>query len=297
MVPLGPHLITTRSAQRDLIPMLNTLLIQMTDPHIREEGRLAYGRLNTAPYLQAAIDHALALPQRPDAIVLTGDLTDFGRAREYAQLRRLLAPLDSIPVYLLPGNHDDRQQLRESFPDHTYLGKTGPVCYGVDIGGLRLLALDSAVAGASAGSLDQAQLDWLAAELAKHATRPTVIALHHPPFNTLIGHMDRIGLLQGAAQLEAIVRQHTQVERVISGHLHRSIQIRFGGTIASTAPSVAHQVCLDLADDAASAWTLEPSGYAVHALDSHGQIVTHTATVGQFDGPFAFHEPSGKLID
>ncbi|HBJ68594.1 MAG TPA: phosphodiesterase, partial [Alcaligenes faecalis] len=97
--------------------MLKTLLIQMTDPHIREEGRLAYGRLNTAPYLQDAINHALALPQKPDALVLTGDLTDFGRPQEYAHLRRLLAPLGSIPVYLLPGNHDDRQQLRESFPE------------------------------------------------------------------------------------------------------------------------------------------------------------------------------------
>lgn len=277
--------------------MLKTLLIQMTDPHIREEGRLAYGRLNTAPYLKQAIEHALTLPQKPDAIVLTGDLTDFGRPQEYAHLRRLLAPLGTIPVYLLPGNHDDRQQLRASFPEHTYLGKTGPVCYGVDMGELRLLALDSAVAGASAGSLDQEQLDWLAAELSAQPKRPTVIALHHPPFNTLIGHMDKIGLLNGAEQLEAIVRQHSNVERVISGHLHRNIQIRFGGTIASTAPSVAHQVCLDLAEDATSAWTLEPPGYAVHALSNHGQIITHTATVGQFDGPFAFHEPSGKLID
>ncbi|GHC54184.1 3',5'-cyclic adenosine monophosphate phosphodiesterase CpdA [Alcaligenes pakistanensis] len=277
--------------------MLKTLLIQMTDPHIREEGRLAYGRLNTAPYLVRAIAHVLALPQKPDALVLTGDLTDFGRPQEYAHLRALLEPLAPIPVYLMPGNHDDREQLRLSFPKHRYLGQAGPICYSVDMGELRLIALDSAVAGASAGSLDEKQLDWLAAELDQQPDRPTIIALHHPPFQTLIGHMDKIGLLQGAERLEELVRRHSNVERVISGHLHRTIQVRFGGSIACTAPSVAHQVCLDLAPDAASAWTLEPPGYAVHALNAQGHIVTHTATVGEFEGPFAFHEPDGALID
>ena len=66
---------------------MTTLLYQITDLHIREPGRLAYGRLNTAPYLQRAIDTVLACPQPPTAVVLTGDLTDFGRSQEYAHLQ------------------------------------------------------------------------------------------------------------------------------------------------------------------------------------------------------------------
>jgi 3',5'-cyclic AMP phosphodiesterase CpdA len=273
-----------------------TLLLQLSDLHIREPGRLAYGRINTAPYLAQAVESILRLPQQPDAIVITGDLTDFGRAAEYEHLRVLLAPLAPVPVYLLPGNHDAREQLRASFPEHSYLGSHGFVQYSVPVGGLQLIALDTVVPGASEGSLCPERLRWLAAELDKHTERPVVIAMHHPPFRTLIGHMDDIGLLDGAEALEQLVARHTNVERVICGHLHRSIQVRFGGTIAATVPSPAHQVCLDLAADAPSAWTLEPPGFALHALPAGGRLVSHLAASGRYEGPFAFHD-GGQLID
>jgi 3',5'-cyclic AMP phosphodiesterase CpdA len=276
-------------------PSVLTLLGQLTDLHIREPGRLAYGRIDTAPYLERAVQSVLRLPQRPDALVLTGDLTDFGRAAEYEHLARLLAPLP-MPFFLLPGNHDDRDQMRRSFPSHGYLGGSGPVHYAVQVGALRLLALDTAVAGASHGELDDGQLDWLDAQLAACRGQPVVVAMHHPPFSTLIGHMDRIGLLAGRERLEAIVARHPHVERIVCGHLHRAIDVRFGGTIASTSPAPGHQVCLDLAPDAASAWTLEPPGFRLHAWSSEGRLVTHLAAAGEFEGPYPFHE-NGALID
>lgn len=278
---------------------MTTLLLQLSDLHIREPERLAYGRINTAPYLAQAVESILRLPQQPDAIVVTGDLTDFGRAAEYEHLRALLAPLNQVkpmPVYLLPGNHDDRDQLRASFREHTYLGTQGFVQYSVPVGGLQLIALDTVVPGASEGSLCAERLSWLTAELDKHSQRPVVIAMHHPPFRTLIGHMDDIGLLAGADALEQLVSRHANVERVICGHLHRSIQVRFGGTLAATAPSPAHQVCLDLAPDAPSAWTLEPPGFVLHALPIGGRLVSHLAVSGRYDGPFPFHD-GGQLID
>jgi len=274
---------------------MNTLLLQLSDLHIREAGRLAYGRLDTAPYLRQAVDSILRLPQRPDAVVLTGDLTDFGRAGEYAHLRSLLAPL-TMPLYLMPGNHDDREQMRLSFPEHRYLGRNGFVQYSVAVGDLQLIALDTQVEGASHGGLCAQRLQWLADTLDQHRDRPVVIAMHHPPFATLIGHMDDIGLRQGAAELEALVAQHPNVERIICGHLHRSIQVRFGGTLAMTVPSPAHQVCLDLAPNAASAWTLEPPGFVLHALSDTQQLISHTVASGHFDGPHPFHA-GGLLID
>ena len=274
----------------------HTLLLQLSDLHIREPGRLAYGRIDTAPYLREAVASIGRLPQRPAALVITGDLTDFGRAAEYDHLRELLAPLAPLPIYLLPGNHDERQQLRASFPEHAWLGTEGFVQYSVPVGAMQLIALDTVVPGASEGSLCAERLDWLAAQLDAHRDRPVVIAMHHPPFRTLIGHMDEIGLLQGADELEALVARHPNVERVICGHLHRSIQVRFGGSLALTVPSPAHQVCLDLAPDAPSAWTLEPPGYAVHALPAGGRLVSHLAASGRHEGPHPFHD-GGQLID
>ena len=275
-----------------------TTFVQLSDLHIRAPGQLAYGRINTTPYLITAVQSVLNLRQQPDAVVITGDLTDFGRAAEYAHLAELLAPLP-MPVYLLPGNHDDRSQLRRSFAQHSYLGSsdaTAPINYAVQIGGLWLLALDTTVPGHSYGRLGSDQLAWLAAQLTSCASQPVVIAMHHPPFETGIGHMDDNGLRGGAAELEALVAQHPNVERVICGHLHRTIDVRFGGSIASTAPSPAHQVCLDLSPQAASQWALEPPGFKLHTLSSSGCLVSHTVPCGTFDGPYPFHDVHG-LID
>ena len=153
--------------------MTTSLLLQLSDPHIREPGRLAYGRINTAPYLAEAVASVNLLPQAPHAAVITGDLTDFGRAAEYEHLRALLTPLN-MPVYLLPGNHDSREQMRASFPQHHYLGSEGFIQYSVPVGGMQLIALDTVVPGASEGSLCTERLQWLEEELARHTSRPVV---------------------------------------------------------------------------------------------------------------------------
>ena len=126
--------------------------------------------------------------------------------------------------------------------------------------------------------------------------KPTLVALHHPPFHTGIGHMDAQGLREPQA-LEAVIAKHGHVERVLCGHLHRSITHRFGGTIASTCPSPAHQVALDLADDAPSRFVMEPPGFQLHLWEEGRGLATHTAVLGEYDGPHPFYDAAGKLID
>jgi 3',5'-cyclic AMP phosphodiesterase CpdA len=274
-------------------------LVQLSDPHIKLPGARAYGRVDTAQFLRQAVQAVLRLKQPPHAVVVTGDLTDFGRADEYAHLRELLQPI-GCPLYLLPGNHDEREGLRAAFPEHGYLRNETPfIQYAVDLGGLRLVAVDTVVPYASHGEVCAERIDQLAHLLAQDTATPTIVAMHHPPFRTLIGHMDDIGLRNPAA-LEAVVARHPQVRRVICGHLHRPIQALWANTLAMTAPSTAHQVCLDLADDAPSAFTMEPPGFLVHAWTDTGDVVSHVVPVGPagpFEGPFPFHEDDGQLID
>lgn len=276
-----------------------TFLAQITDLHIREPGRLAYGRLDTAPFFRQAVAAVQRLKQKPHAVVLTGDLVDGGSAAEYAHLAELLAPLQAeVPAFLLPGNHDERDQLRRSFAGggHAYLPDTEFVQYTVPLGndGLQLVCLDTVQAGQGAGRLCAKRLRWLEAELERLAGQPVVVAMHHPPFDTLIGHMDELGLTEGAEAFERIVAAHPNIERVICGHLHRTIYAQLGGRLCSTAPSPAHQVCLDLSREAPSAWTLEPPGFHVHAWTAPGRLVTHVAPIGEFAGPFPFHD--GEML-
>ena len=83
------------------------LVAHITDLHIKAGGKLSYRLVDTAGALHRCIDTLLAAPQQPDAVIVTGDLVDFGAESEYQFLRQILQRL-SMPVRLLPGNHDSR---------------------------------------------------------------------------------------------------------------------------------------------------------------------------------------------
>ena len=271
------------------------LIAQVSDLHIKAAGKLSYRIVDTAGMLRACIAHMLAGPQRPDVVIFTGDLVDFGRPEEYAALRALLAPL-AMPIYLIPGNHDERAAMRHAFPDHTYLRQSAEfVNYAVDDHPVRIVGLDTTVPGKSGGLVCAERLAWLDATLAAQPKKATAVLMHHPPFHTFIGHMDAQGL-EGTDAFAAVIAKHPQVERLLCGHLHRPIFSRFAGTIACTVPGPAHQVALDLADDAASRFVMEPPAYGLHAYTPLTGIVSHTAFVGAFAGPYPFYE-NGKLID
>jgi Icc protein len=271
------------------------LLAQVTDMHIKAGGKLSYRVVDTEAALARCVAHLMKLPQLPDAVIFTGDLTDFGRPEEYDNLVRLLEPL-TMPVFLMPGNHDDPETMRAKFPSHAYMRqRTGKLDYVIDEFPVRIVALDSTIPRQSGGELTASQLQWLDETLGAVPDKPTIVAIHHPPFRTGIGHMDKMPLANPAA-MEPVIARHPQVERVIAGHLHRNIVKRFGGTVASTSPSPSHQVALDLDDEAASRFVMEPPAFQLHLWSKGVGLVSHTAAIGEFAGPYPFYE-NGKLID
>jgi 3',5'-cyclic AMP phosphodiesterase CpdA len=270
------------------------IIAQISDTHIAEKGRLLYERVDTARFLAQAVQHIRTMIPSPDVVLGTGDLVDAGRPEEYRHLRELLAPLP-MPVYLIPGNHDDRQALVSQFPDHRYLPRSGFVQYVVEGYPVRLLALDTLIPGQGGGLVCAERLAWLESRLAEAPDRPTVIFMHHPPFPIGVRRMDALGLA-GADALGEVVRRHPQVERVLCGHVHRAVQVRWAGTVASTAPSTAHQVWLDLRDDAERlGFTLEPPACQVHVWRPGTGLISHTSHTGTWDGPYAFR--GGQKLD
>jgi len=280
------------------------LVAQITDPHIIARGKLFhsphraiapdappdYSRIDTGVFLRRALATLNGLNPRPDVIVLTGDLTDHGSAEEYDHLREILTTAD-VPVYLIPGNHDNREELRAAFADDGYFPKDGFLQYTVEHYPLRIVALDTNVPGYHHGELCAERLAWLGATLAAAPTRPTLVIMHHPPFATGIQHMDEAGL-RDIPSFAAVIARHNQVERVLCGHLHRTIDRRFACTVAGTAPATAHQLLLDLTPGSRPYFTFEPPGYQLH-LWHDGALVTHTTTFGDWPGPFPYHAPPG----
>jgi 3',5'-cyclic-AMP phosphodiesterase len=258
------------------------LIAQISDTHVCAEGTRLYGRIDTNAGLARAIDAVNRLRPRPDLVLMTGDLAESGQPAQYAMLRKLLARLE-IPLRVLPGNHDSRENLRAAFADHGYLGQGEFLHHAAELGPLTLIALDTQVPGEDGGTLCAERLAWLERELERSRGRPTLVAMHHPPVPIGVDWLDRSNCANAEA-LAGVVSRHPQVERILSGHVHRAAQIRFAGTVVATAPSTAYQVALELGHDGEPHLIHEPPAFLLHRWHG-GALTTHVIAVGDFGGP------------
>jgi Icc protein len=255
------------------------IIAQISDLHVGAPGQRLFGRIDTAACLARCVSSILLLQPRPDAVVASGDLVNAGAPEEYRQLRELLAPLP-IPLYLIPGNHDERSALRAEFSDHGYLPAHGTLHYAVETAALQLIMLDTVVPGRDGGAIDSGQMEWLERTLASAADRPTLIFMHHPPIVTGIRGMDEIALDAGdAARLAGLVTGSATIERIACGHVHRKIESRWAGTIVSVCPSTAYQIRLSLNGGTLDLSSQELPSYQLHYWNG-AELVTHTVAVG-----------------
>jgi hypothetical protein len=79
------------------------------------------------------------------------------------------------------------------------------------------------------------------------------------------------------------------VERIVCGHLHRPITLRWSGTVVTTAPSTAQQFSLNLQRGAPVKWVLEPPACLLHYWRAETGLVTHTSYIGDFGQAHGFH--------
>ncbi|EKU97505.1 putative phosphohydrolase [Leptolyngbya sp. PCC 7375] len=268
------------------------LIAQISDLHVQRSGKLAYGIVDTNSLVAEAIARLSRLNPQPDVVVASGDLIQDGTVEEYELLKAMLAPLQ-CPVYLMPGNHDHRDHLRQVFNTHTYLPRASShLSYAVDNYPMRMLMLDSIIPGKGGGCIDAERLAWLGQQLSAAPETPTLMFMHHPPFATGIPWMDR-KRFQGRGALAELIRQHPQVKRISCGHLHRTIYCPWAGTVASSQPSLVHQSAIDFDPDSSSQFVMEPPAYQLHVWTKE-TLVSHTMYVGEFDGPYRFSD--GKKV-
>jgi Icc protein len=265
------------------------LIAQISDLHFLPAGILAFGKVDVAGCLERAIAHLNAFDPAPDLVLITGDLTNDGDEATYDQLAAMLDRLVA-PYYPLIGNHDPRETTRRAFAHLGCLPSRGRLCYTVDDLPIRIVALDSMVERRPYGTLGPEQLAWLDARLKQRPRKPTLVALHHPPIKTGIGHMDW-SMLRDADDLAAVIGRHPQVERVLCGHVHRPVQQRFAGTIAQIAPGVAHQVQLVLGEERGP-WICEPPAVLLHHWNG-SRVVTHQSMIGSYGPTGRFSDPHG----
>lgn len=236
-------------------------LLHLSDTHFVEDARALYGAIDSDANLDRLLTRLDDADVALDAVVVTGDLADNGAPDAYRRLRTRLerfADSRGCAVVWVMGNHDDRSVVRTELLDEP--AGTASLDRVHDLGGLRVIALDSTVPGQHHGEIDAAQLEWLRAELATPAEHGTVLALHHPPVPTTLPLLQMVEL-RDAAPLGEVVRG-TDVRGVLAGHFHYATHSTFAGVPVSVGAATCYTQDLALpaghtrAHDAAQAASL-----------------------------------------
>ena len=218
------------------------LLAQISDLHVRPRGVTYKNAVDSNRMFADAVAHLNRLDPRPDLVLITGDLVDEGLPAEYDSLRELLTQLET-PYLLMPGNHYYRDLLAATFSEHDYLPKKGPKHYVIADHPVHIVSIDTTVPGDHHGLVDDAGLAWLDTALAGSRGAPTVVMMHHPPMACGIPYMDEY-MCREPERIEAVIARYPNVERVLCGHVHRPIQLRWAGTLVCACPSTATQIAL-----------------------------------------------------
>lgn len=258
------------------------ILAQVSDPHLTIGPRDA----GSAEALAAAVDAVIALDPLPDAVLLSGDLTENGTDAECARVAELVEPL-SMPIHVLAGNHDHADGLR------AHLGAPGragePLQYAVQLGQVRLIACDTTVSGRNDGALGRERLSWLETELERDRATPTLLAMHHPPLLIGVGVLDEIALAESdRLALAELIAVNPQVKRIVAGHVHRGAVGGVGGCPVFVCPSSYLQLALDLGPDSEIALVREPPCIGLHVtLDD--ELISHVVPIGDYGPPFRLY--------
>ena len=210
-------------------------LLQLTDPHLYADEAGEIHGINSARSLRRVLDEAVDRGSpRPDAIVVTGDIADDLSAGAYLRLRAALEPC-RLPVYCVPGNHDDPALMGELLGTDSF-----QFCGRGEVGAWGLVMASTHSPDEVGGRISAAEFARLEADLAVFCDGPVVVCMHHPAVPVGSPWIDALGL-QDADMFLALVARHPQVKAVLAGHVHQSFETVRGTTRYMTSPSTCAQ--------------------------------------------------------
>lgn len=201
---------------------------------------------NTIKHMKEALEDIKHFESPIEALMLTGDLTDFGGADGYKELQKLLSAYKLPPMYANMGNHDyydiwvDKKgafnketmpngktdwQARERFQKFFNLDS---IYNAAQINGFPVILLSQEAymqekpeVGEGAWYSDE-QLDWFKNQLARHKDGKPIFVMTHQPLPP-IGSDGGTHQLIPAKKFREILKPYKNVF-VFCGHRHQDFQ-------------------------------------------------------------------------
>jgi 3',5'-cyclic-AMP phosphodiesterase len=207
--------------------------VQISDSHI---GFSKPANTDVNATLQLAIDRINALPEAPDFLIHTGDLTHMAKPSEFDTLGKLLQGAKANQVFYVPGEHDNASDDGKEYLVRYGKGTKGTGWYSFDHRGVHFVGLVNSAALEGMGKLGSDQLAWLKDDLSGHSSSAPVVVFAHLPLWTVYpdwgwGTSDSEEALSYLKRFGSIT--------VLNGHIHHTMQKVEGNVTFHTAMSTA----------------------------------------------------------
>ncbi len=207
-------------------------IIQLTDQHLGREGEDTYGIDVRSNFIKAL---EIVEEQRPDCLVLTGDLCYKAPEREiYIWAKQQLDKL-TVPFELISGNHDDPAMMADVFGLNGVLKQDG-IYYTKEIEGQPILFLET-----SPAEIFPAQLEWLRQQLEGYK-QDLIIFMHHPPIFCDVPFMDVNHSFKNREEVQKILFSYPHNLSIFTGHYHIERTLRVRNIEVNITPSTFFQI-------------------------------------------------------
>lgn len=219
--------------QQAKLPKDGLQFVQISDSHI---GFNKPANADVNATLQAAIDKINALPQPPDFIIHTGDLSHTSKAAEFDTLDQLLKGARTRELFFVPGEHDTSTDDGKQYMARYGKNAKGTGWHSFTHKDVHFVGLSNVMVLEGMGKLGADQLQWLAADLKMQpASRPIVVFAHIPLWSV---YPDWGWGTEDSAQALALLKRFGSVT-VLNGHIHQVMQKVEGNVTFHTARSTA----------------------------------------------------------
>lgn len=254
-------------------------IIQISDSHLFADASQSLLGVNTEESFQAVVSFIKNAAGKIDLIIHSGDLSQDGSKESYERVAQALKELQ-VPVYYIPGNHDNVRTLTAVYPIEPISGHKHIV-----LKNWHIILLNSQKPGCVEGYLDASQLTYLQHCLQTYPEHQAIIVFHHQPVLMGCAWLDNLGL-KNADEFWQLISGYPKVNSVLFGHVHQENVQMVNGVKCYSVPST----CIQFARDC-DEFGLEnlPPGYRWIDLHEDGFLETGVQRIEKYVGKFDKH--------
>ena len=209
-------------------------ILQISDLHLCAGSDATLLGVNTQESFSAILAMLKKESLPVDFILLTGDLSQDHSPEAYRRVAELMAPFN-VPVYVIPGNHDDPALMASLFPLPPISTERHLV-----LKSWQVIMLNTHKPKHVCGRLDESQLAYLTHCLETYPEHDAMVVMHHHAVSVGSAWIDKLGV-ENASEFWKIVKRFPKLKVLMMGHVHQVHEEVRQGVACFTTPSTCIQ--------------------------------------------------------